>query len=253
MVAQQTNIDVISNNLANINTTAFKKSSAHFTTLFSEVVRAPGSTLKNGRITPNGVQIGLGTQLDATNKSFKIGSLTNTGNPLDLSIEGDGFFQVQLPSGQIAFTRDGNFQINGETGEIVTNRGHALYPNVSIGNDVESISIAEDGTVSVIRPGNINQSEVVGNIRLVRFVNPAGLIEHSDNLLVQSKASGFSIEGTPADENFGGLRQGFLEQSNVKVVEEIVNMISSQRAYEANSNVIRTSDEMLRQANNMVG
>lgn len=252
MQAQQTNIDLISHNLANINTTSYKKSVAHFTTLFSQVIKAPGALLANGQTTPNGVQVGLGVDLDATNKSFTMGSLSNTGNPLDISIEGDGFFQVQLPNGVISYTRDGNFQIDGQTGEIVTNNGYVLYPNVNLGGNIQSIHIADDGTVSVTRTGSFNQTDIVGNLRLVRFINPAGLIEQSDNMFMQSIASGRPIEGSPMDNGFGALRQGYLEGSNVKVVEEIVSMISAQRAYEASSNVIKASDEMLRQANNII-
>lgn len=251
MQAQQTNIDVISHNLANINTTGFKKSMAHFSTLFSQVIKAPGATLNNGQITPNGVQVGLGVKLDSTNKSFTMGSLTNTGNPLDLAIEGDGFFQLQMPNGTIAFTRDGNFQINGQSGEIVSNQGYSLFPNINLGNNIERIEISEDGTVSVARSGQFNQVDNVGTIRLARFVNPAGLIEQSDNLYTQSLASGRQIEGNALDDSFGGLRQGFLEGSNVTVVDEIVNMITAQRAYEASSNVIKASDEMLQQANSI--
>lgn len=252
MQAQQTNIDVISHNLANINTTAFKKSTAHFTTLFSQVIKAPGATLSNGQTTPNGIQVGLGVQLDATNKAFSMGSLSNTNNPLDLAIEGDGFFQVQMPNGQIGYTRDGNFQIDGQSGEIVTNRGYPLFPNINLGTNIEKINITDDGTISVTRAGSFNQVDTVGSIRLARFVNPTGMVEHSDNLYFNSQASGRPIEGNPGDNNFGALRQGFLEGSNVKVVEEIVNMITAQRAYESSSNVIKASDEMLRQANNIV-
>lgn len=252
MKAQQTNIDVISNNLANINTTAYKKAQAHFSTLYTQVLQAPGGQLSSGQISPSGVQIGLGVQLDATNKAFTMGSLTNTGNSLDLAIEGDGFFQIQMPNGQFAFTRDGNFQIDGQTGDIVTNRGYLLYPNININEDVKRIEITSDGTISVVRNGSTNDStDQIGELRLVRFANPSGLIEHSDNLYLASNASGRPIDGDPLEDNFGGIRQGFLESSNVKVVEEIVNMITAQRAYEASSNVIKASDEMLRQANNL--
>lgn len=251
MQAQQTNIDLISHNLANINTTAYKKSTAHFTTLFSQVIRAPGATLSTGQTTPNGLQVGLGVQMDTTNKSFTMGSLTNTGNPLDLSVEGEGFFQVQLPNGSIAYTRDGNFQINGQSGEIVTNKGYPLFPTINLGDNIQKINISEDGTISVSRSGQFNQVDNVGTIRLARFINPAGLIEHSDNLYFQTLASGRPFEGNPLDDSFGGLRQGFLEGSNVQVVEEIVGMITAQRAYEASSNVIKASDEMLSQANSI--
>jgi flagellar basal-body rod protein FlgG len=251
MQAQQTNIDVISHNLANINTTGYKKSTAHFSTLFTQVIKAPGATLNNGQTTPNGVQVGLGVQLDATNKSYTMGSLTNTGNPLDLSIEGEGFFQIQLPNGQLAYTRDGNFQIDGQTGDIVTNQGFPLFPNINLGSNVISINIAEDGTINVIRAGNTAQSDNVGAIRIARFANAAGLMEHSDNLVFETVASGRPFDGSPMSDGLGSLRQSFLEGSNVKVVEEITNMITAQRAYEASSNVIKASDEMLKQANNI--
>lgn len=253
MKAQQTNIDVISNNLANINTTGYKKSEAHFSTLYTQIISAPGGQLSTGQTSPSGVQVGLGVQLDATNKAFTMGSLTNTGNPLDLAIEGDGFFQIQLPNGQFGYTRDGNFQIDGQTGDVITNRGYPLFPNVNLGEDVDKIMIANDGTISVTRSGGSNgQSDDIGEIRLVNFANPSGLIEHSDNLYLASDASGRPIDGDPMEDNFGAIRQSFLEGSNVKVVEEIVNMITAQRAYEASSNVIKASDEMLRQANNIV-
>lgn len=252
MQALQTQIDVISNNLANINTTAYKKNEAHFSTLFTQVLAAPGARLSDGNITPNGIQIGLGVELASTAKSFGMGSLTNSGNPLDIAVEGEGFLQIQMPDGTLQYTRDGHLQIDGQTGELVTNKGYSLYPNISVGDNIESVTISQDGTVSVSRAGGSAQVDQVGNIRTVRFANPAGLIESSDNLYKNSLASGQPVEGTPLINGFGGIRQGFLEQSNVKVVEEIVSMITAQRAYEANSNVVRASDEMLRQANNMV-
>lgn len=251
MHAQQTNIDVISHNLANLNTTGFKKSSAHFSTLFSQVLAEPGAKLSDGKVTPNGIQVGLGVKLASTTKSFGMGSLTTTDNPLDLAVEGEGFFQVQLPDGSLEYTRDGSFSIDGQTGEIITSQGYSLFPNINLGTNVENISIKPDGTVSVQRVGSRNMDEV-GSLRLARFINPAGLIETTDNMYRSTLASGQPIEDTPMREGMGGLRQGFLEQSNVKVVEEIVSMITAQRAYEANSNVVKSSDEMLRQANNMV-
>ncbi len=252
MMAQQTNIDVISNNLANINTPGYKKSSAHFSTLFSQVLRMPGAKLSDGSISPTGVQVGLGVELSSTAKSFAMGSLNNTSNDLDLAVEGDGFFQVQMPDGNIAYTRSGNFQIDGQSGNIVTTQGYALYPSISLGTDVKDISISPDGLVQVTRGSDSTKQDQVGTIRLARFVNPAGLLEASDNLYKQTLASGSAVEANPMSEGYGQLRQGFLEQSNVKVVEEIVSMISAQRAYEANSNVIKASDEMLRQANNII-
>lgn len=252
MMAQQTNIDVISHNLANINTAGFKKSVAHFSTLFSQVLRMPGTRLSDGNISPTGVQVGLGVELSSTAKSFAMGSLANTSNDLDLAIEGDGFLQVQMPDGTLAYTRAGNLQVNGQTGEVTTTQGYRLYPSISLGNDVKDIAISPDGLVQITRGADTTRQDQVGTIRLARFVNPAGLLEVSDNLYRQTTASGIAYEGNPMTQGFGQLRQGFLEQSNVKVVEEITSMISAQRAYEANSNVIRASDEMLRQANNIV-
>ena len=251
MQAQQVNIDVISHNLANINTSAYKKTQAHFSTLFSQTLAAPGSQVSDGTVTPNGIQIGLGVSLDSTAKSFANGSLQNTGNKLDVAIEGDGFFQVQMPDGTIAYTRDGHFQVNGQTGELVTSQGYRLFPSINMGADVSEVMITNDGTVSVIRSNNVDQVDQVGTLRLARFVNPTGLLDSSDNLYKQTIASGTAIPGDPLSDGLGSIRQGFLEQSNVKVVEEIVSMITAQRAYEANSNVIRASDEMLRQANNL--
>jgi flagellar basal-body rod protein FlgG len=253
MKAQQTNMDVISNNLANINTTGYKKSQAHFSTLFTQVITKPGGLLASGQISPSGVQVGLGVQLDATNKAFTMGSLTNTGNPLDVAIEGEGFFQIQLPNGQFAYTRDGNFQLDGRTGDIVTNRGYLVYPYVNLGADADKITISDDGAINVSRnSGSGVQTDRVGEFRLVRFANPAGLMELSDNLYLATDASGRPIDGEPMQDNLGAIRQGFLEGSNVKVVEEIVNMITAQRAYESSSNVIKAASEMLRQANNIV-
>ncbi len=252
MIAQQTNIDVISHNLANINTPGFKKSAAHFSTLFSQVLRAPGAKLSDGNISPTGVQVGLGVELSSTVKSFTMGSLNNTSNDLDIAIEGDGFFQVQMPDGNVAYTRSGDFQISGQSGQIVTSQGYPLYPAISLGNDAKDITISPDGLVQVTRGNDSSKQDQVGTIRIARFVNPAGLLEASDNLYKQTTASGIAYEGNPMTEGYGQVRQGFLEQSNVKVVEEITSMISAQRAYEANSNVIKASDEMLRQANNLV-
>lgn len=251
MQALQTNIDVISHNLANLNTTGYKKTGAHFSSLFTQVMIAPGARLSDGTVSPNGIQIGLGVELASTAKSFSMGSLNNTGNPLDVAVEGDGFLQVQLPDGQIAYTRDGHLQVDGQTGELVTSQGFHLFPNINMGNDVESVSITANGQVTVVRAGANGQADQVGVMRLARFVNPAGLIESSDNMYKISLASGQAIQGTPMSDGLGAIRQNFLEQSNVKVVEEIVDMITAQRAYEANSNIIKASDEMLRQANSM--
>ncbi len=251
MEAQQTNVDVLSHNLANINTSGFKKSRTSFNTLFSQTLELPGARQSDGRITPNGVQVGLGVELGATQKSFEVGSLVNTGNNLDVAIEGDGFFQVEMPDGAVAYTRSGNFQIDGETGDMVTSQGYAVFPNINLGKEAGKVTISREGLVTVVKDGDFTKADEVGTIRMVRFVNSAGLADGGNNLYKETLASGNPFEGDPASEGFGGLRQGFIEQSNVKVVEEIVGMITAQRAYEANSNVIKASDEMLRQANNL--
>jgi flagellar basal-body rod protein FlgG len=250
MQAQQTNIDIISNNLANINTTAYKKSNAHFSTLFSQVLVAPGAVLSDGRMSPNGVQIGLGVELSSTDKSFSMGSLDNTQDPLDVAIEGDGFFQVQMPDGTLAYTRDGHFEINGQTGEMVTSEGYSLSPSINLGDAVDKIHIRADGNVTVMRPGSL-QEEDAGTIVLAKFANSAGLMERSGNMYTPTNSSGQAFEVNPGEEGSGRIRQYFLEQSNVKVVEEVVHMIAAQRAYEANSNAIKAADEMLQQANNL--
>ncbi|NBV98159.1 MAG: flagellar basal-body rod protein FlgG [Proteobacteria bacterium] len=251
MQAQQTNIDIISNNLANINTTAYKKAQAHFSTLFSQVLTAPGAVLSDGRTSPNGVQVGLGVELSSTDKSFGMGSLNNTNDPLDVAIEGEGFLQVVNPDGNIVYTRDGNLQIDGQTGELLSSQGYGLFPSINLGNNVQEIRMQRDGTISVVRGGSAEE-EVVGNLRIAKFTNNAGLMELSQNLYKETNASGNPQEGSPGESGFGSIRQKFLELSNVKVVEEVVNMITAQRAYEANSNAIKASSEMLQQANNLV-
>ncbi|MCH2228387.1 MAG: flagellar basal-body rod protein FlgG [Candidatus Caenarcaniphilales bacterium] len=252
MQAQQTNIDIISNNLANINTTAFKKSHAHFSTLFSQILTAPGAVLSDGRTSPNGVQVGLGVELSSTDKSFMVGSLNNTNDPLDIAIEGEGFLQIVTPEGNIAYTRDGNLQVDGQTGELLSSQGYSLFPSVNLGDNVQEVQIKRDGTIEVKRAGVANTEEV-GNLRLAAFANNSGLIEMSQNLYLDTTASGTPLEGTPGESGFGTIRQNFLEMSNVKVVEEVVHMITAQRAYEANSNSIKAADQMLQQANNLAG
>lgn len=251
MEAQQTNIDVLSHNLANLNTAGFKKSKARFNTLFSQTVELPGARQSDGRITPNGIQVGLGVELGSTQKSFEVGSLVNSGNDLDIAIEGDGFLQVEMPDGSVAYTRSGNLQVDGESGELVTSQGYSLFPNINLGSDIGKVEISREGIITVIKGADFKQADEVGNFRLIRFVNPAGLADIGNNLFKETLASGSPFEGDPNSQGFGAVRQRFLEQSNVKVVEEIVDMITAQRAYEANSNVIRASDEMMQQANNL--
>lgn len=247
MQAQQLNMDTISNNLANVNTTGFKKSRVDFQDLLYQTMRSAGASDGQGAQIPTGLQIGLGVRPVATQKIFTPGQFSSTGNSLDLAIEGEGFFQVLMPDGTIAYSRDGSFKRDGD-GRIVTSDGYPLEPELIIPEDAEDISIGPDGTVSVKLP-NQNESQNIGQIELVRFVNPAGLSSIGRNLLKPTAASGDAITDTPGLSGVGTIAQGILEMSNVQVVEEMVNMIVAQRAYEINSKAIQASDEMLQTAN----
>jgi flagellar basal-body rod protein FlgG len=251
MVAQQSNIDVISNNLANVNTTGFKKSRAEFQDLLYQTIRPAGVTDNLGTQLPTPIEIGHGVKLAATTKSFTQGDMVQTGNPLDLVIQGDGFFQVQKPNGDIAYTRDGSFKSD-SSGNIVTSEGYFLQPAITLPAATSNIVVRENGDVSVTVQGQA-QSSVIGSIRLVNFANPAGLESLGQNLYAESEASGQPIEGTPGVDGVGSIGEGMLESSNVKVVEEMVNMIASQRAYEINGKAVTTSDNMLSIANNLRG
>ncbi len=249
MQAQSTNIDVIANNLANVNTTGFKRSRAEFQDLLYETMRPPGITSAAGNQEPSGIQIGHGTRTAATQKLFVDGDFQHTENELDMAIEGEGFFQITQPSGTVAYTRAGNFKLDSE-GRIVTTDGMLLEPQISIPTDALSVTIATDGTVSVLQPGQTAPSDV-GNIQLARFVNPAGLEAIGRNLFLETNSSGTATTGTPGLEGFGTVAQGYVELSNVSVVDEMVNMITAQRAYEINSKAIQSADEMLQTANNL--
>lgn len=251
MVSLQSRIDVIANNLANVNTTGYKKSRASFQDLIYQQVRQPGSTAGGGQgQVPTGIQIGLGTKLVATEKLFGQGSLDLTGKDLDLAIEGDGFFRVTTPNGSTAYTRDGNLHADSE-GNVVTAGGLFLADNLTIPSGVTRISVAPDGTVQGFDPTTPTTLTTIGNITLTRFVNPAGLRSLGDNLYEQTAASGAAIDGTPGLDGLGAIRQGFLESSNVEVVEELVDMIQTQRAFEVNATSIRTADEMLQTVNQL--
>ena len=249
MQAQTTNIDVISNNLSNVSSAGFKRSRAEFQDLLYETMRPPGVNSGGGGQVPTGIQIGHGTRLAATHKVFIQGDFQHTQNELDMAIEGHGFFQIVQPNGDIAYSRAGNFKIDSE-GRIVTPDGYLMEPEITIPTDTIAVSISTDGTVSVMQPGQTAPTDI-GNIELARFVNPAGLMSIGRNLFIQSDASGDPITGTPGEEGYGTLAQGYLEMSNVSVVDEMVNMITAQRAYEINSKAIQTADEMLQQANNL--
>ena len=249
MIAQQLNIDTIANNLANVNTTGFKKSRVNFQDLIYETLKPAGTETTAGTTIPEGIQVGHGVRPSAIAKLFTQGAAIQTGNALDLRIEGEGFFQVTLPDGTTAYTRDGAFKMDAN-GTVLTADGYPMDPAITIPPDAEVISVGPDGTVSVIQPGNVTTA--VGNIQLVRFPNSAGLDARlGRNLLMENEASGPPTVATPGLDGVGSLSQGFLENSNVQVVEEILQMIIAQRAYEANSKVIQTADEMLQTANNV--
>ena len=244
MLAQQLNVDTISNNIANLTTAGFKRRRAAFQDLIYQNIDRPGSTSSDsGTTVPTGLQVGLGVRAGSVYRIHSQGALQITENPLDLAITGEGFFQIDLPNGDTAYTRDGTFQLN-EDGYIVTTQGYLLDPSITIPQDALSIDINNSGEVLVTLP-NQTASSNVGQIELANFVNPAGLDAIGDNLLLETDASGSAITGNPNEDEFGAIRQGALEQSNVNVVEEITDLISAQRAYEMNSNVISTSDEML--------
>jgi flagellar basal-body rod protein FlgG len=249
MQAQALNIDVIANNLANVNTTGFKKSRADFQDLLYQTLRPAGSESSEGTQVPTGIQLGQGTRPAAVQKIFIQGDYQYTQNELDMAIEGDGFFQVVQPNGETAYTRGGSFKLDGE-GRIVTSDGFLMEPELTVPSDSISLSIGMDGTVSVMQSDQ-TESTVLGNINLVKFPNPAGLNSIGRNLYLPTSASGPATEGTPGEDGLGNISQGYLEMSNVSVVDEMVNMITAQRAYEINSKAISTADEMLQMANNL--
>ncbi|MBU4316035.1 MAG: flagellar basal-body rod protein FlgG [Proteobacteria bacterium] len=249
MQAQALNIDVIANNLANVNTSGFKKSRADFQDLLYQTLRPAGSQSSEGTQVPTGIQLGQGTRPAAVQKIFVQGEYQFTQNELDLAIEGDGFFQVLQPNGETGYSRGGSFKLDGE-GRIVTSDGFLMEPEIAIPADSTTLSVGMDGTVSVMQAGQTD-STVLGNINIVRFSNPAGLNSIGRNLYLPTSASGTPTEGTPGQDGLGTLSQGYLEMSNVSVVDEMVNMITAQRAYEINSKAISTADEMLQMANNL--
>jgi len=243
MLAQQFKLDTISNNLANVDTSGYKKVRAEFEDLIYQHAKSSGAPITGGSVTPTGLYVGLGTRISASTRIFTMGTLEYTGNALDMAIAGDGFFQVQLPDGRIAYTRDGSFKMDSE-GRLVTSNGYFLVPNITIPQNTTSITVTEDG--NVVAELSDGTTQTVGTITLVRFVNPSGLKSIGNNLFVQTGASGAPIEGTPGQDGFGAIRQNYLEKSNVDVVKEMVGMITAQRAYELNSRAIMTADDMLR-------
>ena len=250
MNAQQANIDNVAHNLANANTSGFKKARVEFEDLVYDQTRVPGAPTSTTAEAPIGLETGLGVRAVATSRDFGRGNLRSTNAPLDLAIEGDGFFQLQLPNGDTGYTRSGSFHLNAN-GEIVTAEGYLLQPQISIPPNATSISISKDGIVSATIPGQ-TAAQQVGTIELASFQNPAGLKAVGGNTFLTTSASGEPQVGAAGEDSRGTIQQGLLEDSNVSVIEEMVNMILGQRAYEANSRVIKAADEMLSQVNTIV-
>jgi flagellar basal-body rod protein FlgG len=244
MLAQQRNVEVISNNLANMNTTAYQRRRTEFHDLIYQDLRRVGSTSSdNGNLVPTGVQVGLGVKLAAVYRIHEQGNLTATDNSFDMAVQGKGFFQVQLPTGETAYTRDGTFQLN-QNGQMVTHDGYPLQPGINVPSNAVDVTINNAGEVLAQIEGQVALQNV-GQIQLATFQNEPGLQAIGDNLLLETPASGSAVTGNPASTGFGSILQGFLETSNVNAVEEISQLISAQRAYEMNSKVIQTSDEMM--------
>lgn len=246
--AQQTRMAVVSNNLANVNTTGFKQGRAVFEDLLYQNVRQPGGQTSQDTILPSGMNVGTGVRVVATEKLFTQGSMQQTGNSLDVAIKGRGFFQVLMPDGNLAYSRDGTFQRNAQ-GELVTASGYTVQPGITIPDAAQSVTIGNDGVVSVQFAGQAAPSQV-GTLETVDFINPTGLQPVGENLYVETAASGTAQAGTPGVNGLGSLVQGALEGSNVNVVSELVNMIETQRAYEMNSKAISTNDQMMQYLNN---
>jgi len=250
MMAQQLNVEVISNNIANMSTSGFKVQRAEFQDLLYQNLRRVGTNSSDtGTIVPSGIQVGMGVKTGAVYRVMTQGDMNNTGNKLDMAIQGRGYFRVQLPSGQDAYTRAGSFQLSAE-GQIVNADGYVIAPGISIPPEATDITISRDGQVQVTIPGQ-TAPQVVGQLELTNFQNEAGMEAQGDNLFLETPASGAPTTGTPASAGFGGVLQGFLETSNVNAVNEITSLITAQRAYEMNAKIITASDEMMSVTSNM--
>lgn len=249
MLGMQTHIDTTANNIANVNTIGFKKSRAEFSDLMYQVMEYAGTATSDVTKSPTGIEVGLGVRSTAINKIFSEGSLKQTDNQLDIAITGKGFFKLELPDGTEVFSRDGAFKID-DNGTLVNSDGNKIVPEVVIPPDATNISIGTDGIVTVIQPGQ-TQATQVGQLTLTNFINPAGLHSMGDNLYIETDSSGQPVEGTPGLDGLGSIRQGFVELSNVELVVELTDLITAQRAYDSNSKVITTSDEMLQTTNNL--
>ena len=243
MEGQQTKLDTIANNLANVGTNGYKRAGVVFEDLMYQNLRSAGAASSEQSQLPTGLQVGLGVRAAASTRNFGQGSLQQTGGNLDVAIKGQGFFQIQLPDGSTGYTRDGGFQVD-TNGQLVTNAGYVVQPGVTIPANAQSVTIAPDGTINVTLP-NQTAPQSLGQLQLASFVNPAGLEPRGSNLYAETGASGTPNAGAPGSNGLGSLQQGFVEGSNVNVVEELVSMIATQRAYELNSKAIQTSDQML--------
>lgn len=249
MIGQQAMVDVISNNLANINTNGFKRSQVSFQDLMYVKMREAGTEVASGITSPGGIEIGSGVKVGSTVKVYTAGELENTGRPLDVAIAGEGFLQVSMPTGELNFTRDGSLQLNAN-GQLVTVTGYTIEPAITIPSDAVAITIGKEGSVSATNSsGSVS---VVGTLQLARFPNPSGLTAKGDNLLAETEASGSPTVGQAGSSGFGTFQSCFLEKSNVQMVTELVNLITAQRAYEVNSRTIQAGDDMLRTANQIV-
>lgn len=246
MMAEQTHIDVISHNMANVETTGFRRLHAEFRDLVYSELRTPGTRTAQGQVVPTGVMIGSGTRLASTEMSMAQGSMSPTGNPLDFAIEGNGFFQVRRPDGTLAYTRNGNFALDPE-GRLVTADGLQVEPSITVPQGVTALNVASDGTVTVTMPGS-GETQEVGRLELATFPNPTGLEPLGRNTYRATTASGPALTAQPGNEGLGSVSQGMLEGSNVEVVTEMIDLISSQRAYELDHRVVQAADEMLRKA-----
>jgi len=243
MESQQQQLDAISHNLANASTNGYKRSHVVFEDLMYQNLRQAGANSSEETTLPTGLQVGLGARAVANARSFTQGNLQQSSNPLDLAVLGNGFFEIQMPDGTTGYTRDGSFQVNAQ-GQLVTNNGNLVNPGITIPSNAQSVTIGADGTVGVTLPGQ-STPQNVGQIQIASFVNPAGLEPKGQNLYAETAASGTPNSGAPGTNSLGSLRQGFVETSNVNVVEELIGMIQTQRAYELNSKAIQTSDQML--------
>lgn len=250
MIGQQNYLDVISNNIANVNTSGFKKSRVEFQDMLSQVVKTPGAMINQGTFQPVGIDYGLGVKTAATTRVFSQGTAISTDRNLDIAIQGEGFLQVMKPDGTLAYTRDGSLKLD-SMGQLCTTDGYLIQPQTSIPADAKEIDITEDGNISV-SVGKDTTQTIVGTLQLARFQNPSGLLSIGHNLYVETAGSGNPIQDTPGQNGMGTISQGFLEGSNVQVVEELIGLIKAERAFESNSKIITSSSDILKQTNNIV-